>query len=330
MLSHDLRRKSLRPSLTVQSRRWAVYPAVLQLHQALQVFDVPDGCSQRFHLTKPLVGALTRKVVPQFGITLIHTSHPLTLSLIPFLDECWLKGTLIHTKVSMVLERGQVRQEPRASQRTLVGVQAGAIEKEGDRAGQRVITVSSRGRQTKTQVRWRRNSRTHHVTCVHACWRGTHLPGRNTPMRSAELEECSSSPAGEQLKSWSQYGNYWMTVMIPTSFLWHAKDRNVREVVKVTWLVTWCHEIEEFVWTQTVNVWNNTLYVLGCLVSPHYLLWVLLLLWLLSLLLIIVSNCCYYWWDSTLTLWTQSWCRPHSDIISYWLLVYRDPTFIDS
>lgn len=150
LLNHDLR-----PSSAVQSRRQAVDSAVLQLHQALQVLDVPDGGSQRLHLAEPLVGALTRQMIPQFGVTLVHTSHPLTLSFITFLDERWLKGTLVHTEVSVVVEGGKVGQEPGAGgpQRTLVGVHAGGVEEEGDGAGQRVVMVSSRGRQTEAQVR---------------------------------------------------------------------------------------------------------------------------------------------------------------------------------
>ncbi len=131
--------------------------AVLWLHQALQVFDVPDGGSQRLHLAEPLVGALTRQVVPQFGVTLVHTPHPLTLPLITFLDERRLERTLVHAEVSVMVEGSQVGQEPRAGapQRALIGVHAGGVEEEGDGAGQRTLRHAAvlTGRQTEAQVR---------------------------------------------------------------------------------------------------------------------------------------------------------------------------------
>jgi len=136
--------------------------AVLGLHQALQVFDVPDGGPQRLHLAEPLVGVLTRQVVPQLGVALVHALYPLTLALIPLLDERWLKRTLVDAEVSVVVEGGQVGQEPRATvapQRALVeaeagGFHAGGVEEEGDGAGPRVrvlgnavtLAESSRGR----------------------------------------------------------------------------------------------------------------------------------------------------------------------------------------
>lgn len=115
---------------TVPSRRQGFGgPPVLQLHQSLQVFDVADGGPQRLHLAEPLVGALTRQMVPQFGITLVHTLHPLTLPLVPFLDERRLERTLVDAEVSVVVEGSQVGQESgaRAPQRTFVQAEASRV-----------------------------------------------------------------------------------------------------------------------------------------------------------------------------------------------------------
>lgn len=98
-------------------------------------------------------------MLPQFGVALVHTPDPLTLALVPLLDERWLKRTLVHAEVSVVVEGGQVGQQrgPGALQR----VHAGGVEEEGDGG---VVTVSSSRRQTEAQVRGRREGGAHHVT----------------------------------------------------------------------------------------------------------------------------------------------------------------------
>lgn len=145
LLHHDLSVDSLRLSSPVCRGRRAVDADILQFHQALQVLDVPDGGPQRLHFAQPLVGALTRQVVPQLGVTLVHTPDPLTLALVTLLDERRLKGTLVHAEVSVMVEGGQVGQEPWAGapQGALIGVHAGGVEEEGDGAGQRVVTAEA-------------------------------------------------------------------------------------------------------------------------------------------------------------------------------------------
>ena len=158
---------------------------VFQLHQSLQVLDVPDGGAQSLNLAEAFVGALTRQVVPQFGVALVHALYPLTLAFVSFLDERRLEGTLVHAEVSVVVEGGQVRQQPgaRAPQRTFVeaeasGVHPGGVDEEGQSIrGLRDVAVlaeSSRGRQTEAQVRrmlicdWTREGVAHHVIWTHS------------------------------------------------------------------------------------------------------------------------------------------------------------------
>lgn len=157
----DLSMDTPRPPRTM----WCRSGVVLRLHQALQVFDVPDGGPQRLHLAEPLVGAVARQVVPQLGVALVHTPHPLTLSLVTFLDESWFEGTLVHAEVSTVVEGGQV------GQGALVLLRVRGTQEKRDGTGQRVFTMSSRRQQTDAQVGRGRKGGAHHVTCAQACKR---------------------------------------------------------------------------------------------------------------------------------------------------------------
>lgn len=131
---------------------------LLHLHQALQVLDVPDGGPQRLHLAEALVGALTRQVVPEFGVALVHAPHPLPLALVALLDEGRLEGTLVHAEVAAVVEGGQVGQQPGAPQR----VHARRVEEEGHGA---ILPVAGGGRHAEAQVRRRREGGAHGGTC---------------------------------------------------------------------------------------------------------------------------------------------------------------------
>lgn len=64
------------------------------------MLDVADGSSQGLHFAEAPGGEFLGQVLPEAGVALVHTAHPLPLPLVPLPNEGRLQGIIVDAHVA--------------------------------------------------------------------------------------------------------------------------------------------------------------------------------------------------------------------------------------